>query len=56
MLRRGGTFDPTGMDIFQRLTKNTGYSFAGVEKSLQKTFLPHLFFGKLKSLSPTVGT
>ena len=40
----------------QWLTKDTGYAFVGVEKLLQETFLTCLFFGKLKSLPPIVGT
>ena len=36
--------------------KNTGYAFAGVEKILQETLFPRLFFGKTESLSPIVGT
>ena len=39
---------------FQRMTKNTGYAFAGVEKLIIENFLPHLFFGKPKSLPPIV--
>ena len=35
--------------------KNTRYAFTGVEKLLQETFLPHLFFGRL-NISPIVGT
>ena len=33
-----------------------GDAFAGVEKMIQKTFLPRLFFGKSKTLSPIIGT
>ena len=38
------------------MTKNTGQEFVGVEKVLQETFFPCLFFGKLKTLPPVVGT
>ena len=34
---------------------DTGDAFAGVEKMIQETFLPHLIFGKTKTLSPIVG-
>ena len=32
-----------------------GEAFAGVEEMIRETFLPHLFFGKTKTLSPIVG-
>ena len=41
--------------FIQRVTWDTGDAFAGVEKMLWETFLPHLFFGKTKYLSPIVG-
>ena len=40
----------------QHATKDTGYEFAGVERIIQETFLPHLLFGKPKSLPPIVET
>ena len=40
----------------QRVTRDTGYEFAGVEKLLQETFLPRLFFGKSKFIPSVVGT
>ena len=54
-LRRSGTCDAIRIDIFQRVTWDTRDSFAGVEKMICKTFLPRLFFGKTKHLSPIVG-
>ena len=36
-------------------TKDTGQAFTGLEKNLWETFLPHIFFGKLKNLPPIVG-
>ena len=42
--------------FLQRVTKNTGCVFAGVENLLWETFFPHLFFGKSKSIPPIVGT
>ena len=42
--------------FLQRVTKNTRYSFAGVEKLLRETFLSCLFFRKSISLPPIVGT
>ena len=44
------------MDIFQLVTKNSGYALIGVEKLLWETFFPCLFFGKWKYISPIVGT
>ena len=41
--------------FLQRVTKNIGDIFAGVEKMIQETFLPRLFIGKKKNLSPIVG-
>ena len=38
------------------MTKDRGHAFAGVEKLLQETFLPRLFFVKSKSLPPIVVT
>ena len=32
-----------------------GDTFAGAEKMIQEMFLPHLFFGKTRTLSPVVG-
>ena len=42
--------------FFKRVTKDTGYMFAGVEKLLWVKMLPRLFFRKLKPLPPIVGT
>ena len=39
----------------QRVPWDTGDAFAGVEIIIQETFLPRLFFGKTKTLSPVVG-
>ena len=36
--------------------KNRGYESTGMEKILQETFFPLLFFGKSKSLPPTIVT
>ena len=41
--------------FLQRVTWDTGNSFAGVEKMICKTLFPRLFFGKTKNLSPVVG-
>ena len=41
--------------FLQHVTWDTGGSFEGVEKVIQETFLPRIFFGKTKSLSPIVG-
>ena len=41
--------------FFQHVTRETGDSFAGVEKMIRENVLPHLFFGKKKTLSPVVG-
>ena len=43
------------MDFLQRVTWDTGDLFAGVEKMTRETFLPRLFFGNTKTLSPVVG-
>ena len=32
--------------FLQRVMKDTGKAFTGMEKGLQKTFFPSLFFGK----------
>ena len=42
--------------FLQRITWDTGDAFTGVEKMIQETFLPHLFFIKSKTVSPIVGT
>ena len=42
--------------FLQRVTKNMGDAFAGVEKMFRETLLPGLFFGKSITLSPIVGT
>ena len=41
--------------FLQRVTWDTGDAFTGVDKIIQETFLPRLFFGKTKTLSPIVG-
>ena len=41
--------------FIQLVTWETWDVFAGLEKMLQETFLPRLFFRKTKSLSPIVG-
>ena len=35
--------------------KDAGQVLEGIEKVLQETFLPHLFFGRLETLLPVVG-
>ena len=45
----------SGWIFLQRVTKDMGQAFTGVEKLLRETFLPRLFFVKLKSLQPIVG-
>ena len=42
--------------FLQHIMKNTGNALAGVENILWETSLPRLFFGKLKSLTPLIGT
>ena len=42
--------------FLQRVKKENGYAFVGVEKLLWGTFLPCLFFGESKYLPPIVGT
>ena len=54
-LRRSGTCNPIRMDFIQRVTWDTGDSFAGLEKIIYETFLPRLFFRNTKSLSPVLG-
>ena len=41
--------------FLQCVTWDTGDAFVGVEKMIQDNFLPHLFFGNTKTLSPIVG-
>ena len=41
--------------FLQRVTWYTGDMFARVDKTIQENFLPRLFFGNKKSLSPIVG-
>ena len=41
--------------FLKRVTKDTGQAFTGMEKVLRETFLPHIFFGKSKTLPPIVG-
>ena len=40
--------------FIQRITKNSGSVFAGVNKIIRETFLPRIFFRKTKYLSPIV--
>ena len=40
--------------FLQRVTWDTGEAFTGVEKIIQETFLPRLFFGNTKTFSPIV--
>ena len=40
--------------FLQRVTWDTEDAFLGVDKMIQETFLPRLFFGKTKTLSPIV--
>ena len=42
--------------FLQSVTNNIGDAFAVWEKILQETFLPCLFFGESKSLTPLIGT
>ena len=41
--------------FLQRVTWYMGNAFAGVDKMIRETFLPRLFSGKTKTLSPIVG-
>ena len=41
--------------FLQRVTWNSGDAFRGVEKMIRENFLPRLFLGKTKTLSPIVG-
>ena len=41
--------------IFATCDKNYGHAFEGLDKVLQETFLPRLFFRRLKTLHPVVG-
>ena len=42
--------------FLQHVTWDTGDEFAGVGKIIRETFLPRLFFGNMKTLSPIIGT
>ena len=42
--------------FLQFVTWDTGDAFAGVEKMIQETFFPRLFFVNTKTFSPIVGT
>ena len=44
-----------GWIFLQRVTWDTGDVFARVERMIQETFLPRIFFGNMKTLSPIVG-
>ena len=41
--------------FLQHVMKDTGQAFTGLEKVVQETFLPRLFFGKSKIIPPIVG-
>ena len=41
--------------FLQCVTWDTGDAFAGVDKMIRETFLPHILFRKTKSLSPILG-
>ena len=41
--------------FLQHVTWDTEDSFAGVEKTVPETFLPHLFLRNTKTVSPAVG-
>ena len=41
--------------FLQSVMKEIGQAFTGLEIFLQETFLPHIFYGKLKILPPIVG-
>ena len=41
--------------FLHHVTWDTEDLFVGVEKMIRETFLPHIFFGKMKTLSPVVG-
>ena len=43
-------YNPIGEDIFTTREKNTGHAFKRLGKVLWKTFLPRLFFGRMKTL------
>ena len=42
--------------FLERVTWDTGDTFAGAEKIIWETFLPHIFSGKTRTLSPIVVT
>ena len=41
--------------LLQRVTKDVGQVFAGVGKVMWENVLPHIFFGRFKTLSPILG-
>ena len=41
--------------FLKHVTWDTGDTLLGVEKMIWETYLPHPFFGKMKTLSPIVG-
>ena len=45
----------SGWIFLQYVTKDTGKAFKGLENVPQEIFLPHIFFGKSKTLPPIVG-
>ena len=55
-LRRGGTCNPIKVDISTTLHLGHGRRVHGSGGNDLETFLPRLFFGKTKTLSPIVGT
>ena len=42
--------------FLQRVTRDMGDAFVVVKKMIWETFLPHLFFGKTKTLTPFLVT
>ena len=42
--------------FLHHVTKNMGHEFEGLEKVLRETFLPNIFFGRLITLPPVVGS
>ena len=42
--------------FLQRVKKDAGQALTGLERFLQETFLPRIFFGESKTLPPLVGS
>ena len=53
---RGGTCDPTGMDIFTMHHEGYGIQVRSIDNILRENFLPHIFSGKYKSLTTFILT